>query len=259
METSVMDKVKVVYTLVVVNVFALVAIYNLVSGTAPAWWWIASILGYVCFEMLGLAACFHRMLSHSSFKTNLAIKRFLLWCGSMVGQGSPIWWVTVHRGYHHRYSDTEQDLHSPRDGFWHSYTTWLVKVDHTKLNVRGAANLFRDNDVMFFHNHYNKIFILSHLFVALVNFDLWLYFMALPCAIAVHSFNIQSSIVHYRSLGYRNYDTKDDSVNVPWIWPISTGGAWHNNHHGDPGNPSFSKRWWELDPVYWLIKLIRQP
>jgi stearoyl-CoA desaturase (delta-9 desaturase) len=83
--------------------------------------------------------------------------------------------------------------------------------------------------------------------------------MILPCMIAFHSFAIQTSVVHYPKLGYRSYDTKDTSVNVPWIWPVSTGECWHNNHHGDPGNPNFGhKHWWELDPTYWLIKLIRK-
>ena len=259
METSTFERLKNTYTLLPLHVGALWAIYNIVTGVAPTWWLTATILGYICFKMLGVGACFHRMLSHKAFETHRIVKLFALWCGTVAGQGSPVFWTTVHRGYHHRFSDTDKDLHSPKDGFWHAYFLWLFRINYATLNLKYAINVLKDKDAMIFHNHYNKIFIFSHLIIAMISFDLWLYFTILPCMIAFHSFAIQTSVVHYPKLGYRNYDTKDSSVNVPWIWPVSTGECWHNNHHGDPGNPNFGhKNWWELDPTFWLIKLIRK-
>jgi stearoyl-CoA desaturase (delta-9 desaturase) len=38
-------------------------------------------------------------------------------CGSMALQGSPIYWVAVHR-QHHQLTDKPGDPHSPRDGKW---------------------------------------------------------------------------------------------------------------------------------------------
>ena len=38
---------------------------------------------------------------------------------------APLWWAAHHRD-HHRYSDTEQDLHSPLKGFWWSHVGWIL-------------------------------------------------------------------------------------------------------------------------------------
>jgi stearoyl-CoA desaturase (delta-9 desaturase) len=111
--------------------------------------------------------------------------------------------------------------------------------------------------MIFAHKHYIKIFWLSHLAVALINFELWLYLMGFAAFITLHSFLIQTSVTHLSWAGYRNYNVKDDSVNVPWLFPVILGEAWHNNHHGDGRNPNYGRKWWEFDPTFWLIKIIR--
>jgi fatty-acid desaturase len=247
------------YTLIPMHILGIYSIYTIAMGNAPEYWLLATLVGYILFKMLGVGACYHRMLSHRSFTVNKITKYFSLWCGGVSGQGSPLFWVTVHRGYHHRWSDTDKDLHSPKHGFWHSYFLWLYTTDFDKLNYKTSVDLLRDKDVMFFHKYYNSILLISHLGIALINFDFYLYFLLLPCLISFHSFAVQTSVVHYPKLGYRNYNTKDDSVNVPWLFPISTGECWHNNHHGNAKNPNFGGvRWFEIDPTYWLIKLIRK-
>lgn len=40
-------------------------------------------------------------------------------------QGSPIAWVSTHR-YHHQFTDTEKDAHSPLKGFWFSHIGWIL-------------------------------------------------------------------------------------------------------------------------------------
>lgn len=232
------------------------SIYSIANGSAPSWWWIASIIGYVLLAMLGVSAGYHRLFCHGGYKVNTFTKRLLLWLAIVAGQGSPIYWIGIHRGYHHRYSDTEKDAHSPRQGFWHSYILWMFKM--RKMSIRSVVDLLRDSDMAFAHRHYQTIFWASHLLVAIANFDLWLYLMAFPAFITLHCFLAQTSITHLRWAGYRNFNVKDDSVNVPWLFPFILGEAWHNNHHGDGRNPNYSKKWWELDPTYWIIKVIRK-
>jgi stearoyl-CoA desaturase (delta-9 desaturase) len=231
------------------------AMYTITSD-APSWWWIATIIGYVCLKMLGVSAGYHRLFSHKGFTVNLITKRILLWFGILAGQGSPLFWIGIHRGYHHRYADREGDAHSPRDGFWHSYILWMFKKDH--MSIRSVVDLLKDPDMVFAHKHYIKILWITNLIVALISIDVWLYLLALPAFITLHSFLIQTSVTHLSWAGYRNYNVKDNSVNVPWLFPIILGEAWHNNHHGDGRNPCYTKRWWELDPTFWLIKLIQQ-
>ena len=82
---------------------------------------------------------------------------------------------------------------------------------------------------------------------------------SLEAFITLHVFCLQTSVVHYEKLGYKNYDTKDTSSNIPWLFPITQGECWHNNHHGDAKNPNYGgRRWWELDPTWWLIRVIKK-
>jgi stearoyl-CoA desaturase (delta-9 desaturase) len=234
------------------------AIYNIVTGSAPSWWWAATIMGYVCLAMLGIGAGYHRYLSHKGFEVSRPVKLFMLWCAAVSGQGSPVFWVTSHRGYHHRHTDKEGDPHSPTDGFFHSYILWVFKLKDNALSPRSIVDLMREPDVMFIHNHYQKILWISHALIALISVDLWLYTLAFPAFITLHSYSIQTSMSHSKVYGYKNYEQDNDAVNVWWLFPLILGETWHNNHHGDAKNPNFGGRhWWEFDPTYRLIQLIR--
>lgn len=232
------------------------AIYQILIGASPSWWWATTIVGYIGLAMLGIAAGYHRLLSHKGYKVNTATKRILLWLAIIAGQGSPIYWVGIHRGYHHRYADTDKDAHSPKHGFWHSYILWMFKMQ--SMSIRSVIDLTKDSDIIFAHKHYQKIFWASHGLVALISVELWIYLLALPAFITLHTFLLQTSVTHLSWAGYRNYAVKDNSVNVPWLFPIVLGEAWHNNHHGSGRNPNYGgRRWWEIDPTFWLITLIR--
>lgn len=244
-------------SIVPLQLFGFWAIYSIFSGSAPGWWWIATIIGYVGIMMLGVSACYHRLLSHRGFEVTRPVKLVIMWLAIISGQGSPIFWCVTHRGYHHRYTDRAGDPHSPLDGFWHSYILWMFKLKNGDLNPKSCVDLLRDPDCVFAHTHYQKILWLSHLAVALISVDLWLYTMLFPAFIALHSFAFQTSLNHSKVYGYTNYEQDNDSVNVLWLFPLILGEAWHNNHHGDAKNPNYGhRRWWELDPTYYLIKLI---
>lgn len=230
------------------------ALYTIIIGTAPTWWWAALIIGYVCMAMIGISAGYHRLFCHKGYKVNAVVEKIMLWFAIIAGQGSPIYWIGIHRGYHHRYADGDKDAHSPRHGFWHSYILWMFKME--TMSIRSVVDLLKDPVMSFAHRHYQTIFWISHIVVALINFELWLYLMAFPAFITLHCFLMQTSITHLRWAGYRNYNVKDDSVNVPWLWPLVLGEAWHNNHHGDGRNPNYGRRWWEVDPTYYIIKMI---
>jgi fatty-acid desaturase len=236
-----------------IGIYALIII---VSGIAPSWWWIATILGYVCMKILGISAGYHRLFCHNGYQVNLFTKRIILWFGIIAGQGSPIYWIGIHRGYHHRYADTDKDAHSPRHGFWHSYILWMFKM--RSMSIRSVVDLLKDPDMVFSHKYYIKIFWFSHLIIMLIDFHLWLYLMGFPAFITLHTFLIQTSVTHLSWAGYRNYEVDNNSVNVLWLFPLVLGEAWHNNHHGDGRNPNYKRRWWEFDPTFWIIKLIRQ-
>lgn len=68
-------------------------------------------------------------------------------------------------------------------------------------------------------------------------------------------FNI---ISHTPRLGYKNFDIKDDSVNVWWFAIIALGDGWHNNHHAHPGSSQMGLLKHEFDASWFLLKLLQR-
>lgn len=244
--------------LIPLHLFGIFAIYQVVSGQAAQWWWMATLIGWILIKFLGIGAGYHRLFSHHGFQVSPLVKRMMLFWGAMGVQGSPILWTSIHRGEHHRHSDTDQDPHSPRHGFWHSYILWMFTLKEGSVNIKRVPDMIRDPDMVWSHKYYYTMIWAVWAVAALISVDLWLYLFVLPALITLHVFCLQTSVVHISWLGYKNYATKDDSVNIPWLFLFTQGECWHNNHHGDPKNPNYGgRRWWELDPTYWVIRLVR--
>src|SRR5262245_36804251 len=55
---------------------------------------------------LGITTGYHRLLTHSSFKTSKFMTYFFLFFAALALQGGPIFWVSTHR-FHHKESDQE--------------------------------------------------------------------------------------------------------------------------------------------------------
>ncbi|MGH9203229.1 MAG: fatty acid desaturase, partial [Vicinamibacterales bacterium] len=71
-------------------------------------------------RMFVVTAGYHRYFSHRSFKTSRVFQFILGFLAQTSAQRGVLWWAAKHR-HHHRHSDTELDVHSPRHkGFWYS-------------------------------------------------------------------------------------------------------------------------------------------
>ena len=65
---------------------------------------------------------------------------FMAFGGTTAAQKGPLWWASHHRN-HHRYSDTELDLHSPLKGFWWSHVGWILCDKNNGLGPRRHQGL----------------------------------------------------------------------------------------------------------------------
>ena len=57
-------------------------------------------------------------------------------------------------------------------------------------------------------------------------------------------------------VGSRPYDTADGSTNHPLLALVSLGEGWHNNHHYYPAACRAGFRWWEVDILYFEIRML---
>lgn len=214
-----------------------------------------------CF---GITLCYHRLLTHKSFKTYPMVRFFLLFCGCLAVQGSPVIWVGSHR-HHHKESDTEDDLHSPIHGVMWSHMFWvLTKIPEGFHPEDLAVDLRRDKMVMWFHRFWwlpqiivSGALIIGGLFFGDWNLAIsWFLWGGINRTVAVfHATWFVNSATHI--WGYKNFhDTGDHSRNNWWVALLSFGEGWHNNHHADERSAAHGMRWYEFDLTYQIIRLM---
>lgn len=217
------------------------------------------IVGWMLIEGLGTAVTLHRYISHRSFEPKKIVKPILLWLSCLSLQGSPIGWAAVHRGSHHRHADTDRDAHSPIKGKWYSWHSWLHDW-HSYFNPKYAVDLLRDNQISWFTKHYQKIILITYLIVGIISWELLLFGFMIPACIGLYQESNINVFCHSGNLGYRNFETKDCSRNVPLLAFITWGQGWHNNHHQKPSSYDFgtavsgNKKEW--DPSIIFLPLI---
>jgi stearoyl-CoA desaturase (delta-9 desaturase) len=73
---------------------------------------------------------------------------------------------------------------------------------------------------------------------------------------------IQGATVNWfgHKVGYRNFSLPDQSRNTIPVDIFLMGELYQNNHHQFPMAQNFAKRWFEWDPTYpviWVLKSLR--
>jgi len=168
------------------------------------------------------------------------------------GRGSPLGWVYIHR-IHHATSDTEKDPHSPHYDTFKFVGFKPVYDDTKKINYFIVKELLTPAHIKI-DKYYMLLIALFLTALLVINYNLLFYAWAVPVFMVSVSQIAFNYFAHKH--GYRNFDTRDRSTNNIYLWPFILGDAWHNNHHARADQVNTQVRWWELDPVAWLVKLI---
>ncbi|MDJ1170963.1 fatty acid desaturase [Roseofilum sp. BLCC_M154] len=207
---------------------------------------------------LGVEIGWHRLGSHRSFSCPQWVEYFLVFCGTLSAMSSPISWVGTHR-LHHAHSDRDGDYHNAARGFWWSHVLWIFyHKPGLETKIPEVTHDLQDDP---FYQFCHKYLLALQLALAAILFALggwswvmWGIFFRLVTL--WHSVWIINSLAH--RLGYRNFDTNDLSTNVWWLFPISYGSCWHNNHHAFPHSARCGLKWWEIDPSWGVISLLHR-
>jgi len=90
---------------------------------------ILFLLVLYSFRIFIIHAGNHRLFAHRAYKTSRVMQIFFTWNGCATLGNSPLLWAAHHR-LHHQYSDTELDIHSPKQkGFWWAHIGWTLYLD----------------------------------------------------------------------------------------------------------------------------------
>lgn len=214
-------------------------------------WWVAGSLG------IGMG--YHRLLTHRGYKTPRWIEYFLTTCGTLALEGGPIFWVATHR-MHHQNTDREGDPHSPHDGGLWSHMGWILtgRTLHNNANelLPYVPELRKDR----FHAwisrwHWIPITALGGVVFAIGGWRFLLWVIFFRTVLGLHSTWLVNSATHM--WGRRRFPTHDNSRNSLWVALLTFGEGWHNNHHAFPQSARHGLAWYEFDPNWYGILILR--
>lgn len=224
----------------------------LARGTSRADW-IAFAIGYVVVAF-GSIAGLHRYFAHGSFKTSRPFQ-FLIALMACVPFGDPIAFTARHR-LHHRAADTDDDVHSPAQGWLYCWFGTLLdyRLDEARM-FQLAPDLAARPELRWLHRWF---FLPGVAAVAVAwsvgGFSMFATGYCLPTLLVV---NIASAVNYFGHRGCpRHYATRDRSSNSFVLAVVSLGEGWHNNHHYYPAACRAGFAWWEIDVMYYAIRAL---
>jgi stearoyl-CoA desaturase (delta-9 desaturase) len=219
---------------------------------------VAAVLYWVAVG-LGISMGYHRLHTHRGFKTSRLFEYFLAICGTLTLEGGPIFWVAIHRR-HHQHSDQPLDPHTPRvSGFW-AHIGWILFGEalhnDTAIMSRYAPDLGRDPFYRWLTTyHWVPLTVLGFVLLAIGGWPLVNWAIFLRVVLGLHATYLVNSATHL--WGRRRFATHDDSKNSWWVAMLTFGEGWHNNHHAHPTSARHGLAWYEFDPTWIELKLLR--
>ena len=235
---------------ILMHVAALAAIWTGVTATAL----VLCVVLYLV-RMFAVTAGYHRYFSHRSYKTSRAGQFLLAVLCQTSTQKSVLWWAAKHR-HHHKHADTEHDVHSPRHrGFWYSHLGWIFKRQHEETNFDAVPDLTRYPELVWL-DRFQKLpaVALAILCFLIAGWPGLVVGFFWSTVILYHATFAINSLAHV--VGTQRYVTGDDSRNNWWLAVITLGEGWHNNHHYFMSSTRQGFKWWEIDPTYYLLKVL---
>ena len=235
---------------VLVHIGCLAAIWTGITWHALV---ICAALYWV--RMFGITAGYHRYFAHRAYSTG-RVFQFVLACLAQSSlQKSVLWWSATHR-HHHLHSDTHHDVHSPRhNGFVHSHVGWMFTRTHDSIDLVKVADLARYPELMWLHR-YQLVpgVVAAILCLLLAGWSGLVVGFLWSTVLLFHAVFCINSLAHVH--GKQRYVTGDDSRNNWFLAFFTMGEGWHNNHHAYQSSARQGFKWWEIDPTYYILKLL---
>jgi stearoyl-CoA desaturase (delta-9 desaturase) len=204
----------------------------------------------------GVFAGYHRYFAHRSYKTHPWFEGLLALLGCLAFQGGLLWWVSEHR-HHHRTADTDEDFHSPRDGFWHAHMGWLLR---NGIDDRVKWDLIPDlrRPILFWIERNEVLIKLAYAGALALAFGWYgvLTYWVVPVVLCWHTSLATNSFCHAFGSHPAECPPRGSCAarNNAVVALLNLGEGWHNNHHTHPSYAHHGfHRWYQLDVIYLVL------
>ena len=215
---------------------------------------------FIIFPLNGLSitAGYHRLWAHRAYEASWPVRFVLMIFGTMAVQNSILFWSAGHRNHHRFVDDVDLDPYSAKRGFWFSHMGWMRDYPSGHLDYKNVPDLKKDKMVMFQHEHYTLLAVLTNfgipLAIGYMSGDVWGVFLLaglLRLVISHHFTFFINSWAHISgSQPYTDQNTaRDNPVMALFTW----GEGYHNFHHIFQYDYRNGVKWWHYDPTKWLI------
>ncbi len=233
----------------------ILAILGLILYPVPGWPIVLGTLGLAWLGGIGTTVCYHRAFAHRALKLGKLTSSILTTLAVANGSGAPLRWVAIHR-YHHAVVDTDEDVSSPRHGFWWSHLRWLWQVDEPDVIARYCPEM---NRAGYPHWRYMQGYVLALSLIGPLYWGWAAFFWlgAIRLVFALHAQCFVNSVCHTEP-GVT--PGQDSSRNVGWLaaMQLLLGENWHRNHHARAGSARLGWSWRQPDLGYWVICLLER-
>ena len=217
-------------------------------------WTAVGLLAVLFFgRAIFVTAAYHRYFSHKTYKLNRFWQFVWAFMAESSSQKGVLWWSSIHR-QHHRASDTDDDPHSPRDGFWWSHVGWILSDKYKDTDFNAIKDFAKYPEIRFIDKH-NWIppWTFALLAFAIGGWAGLVVGFFWSTVLLWHSTFLVNSAAHV--FGRRRYETTDTSRNSLLIALVTGGEGWHNNHHHYPASARQGFFWWEIDPTWYFLRV----
>jgi stearoyl-CoA desaturase (delta-9 desaturase) len=193
-----------------------------------------AFFGVYFFGCIGINLCYHRLLSHRSFRC----AKWTEYAFALVG------WLFIENKDLNRvalYDRYARDM--IRDRFYvfvERAFVWIVLLQWVVYYAAGVAA--------------GQLLGWSLMESVQFGASVWLWGVVVRTIGVWHVTWSGNSFPHL--WGYRNYETNDNSRNNILVAIITSGEGFHNNHHADPNSASNGHRWWEIDLTYLVLRVL---
>ncbi|NIG54456.1 acyl-CoA desaturase [Chitinophaga sp. Cy-1792] len=219
--------------------------------------WYLSLFSQTFFQ--------HRYAAHGAFTMGKGWERFFF-IFTYITQGSsymsPKAYAIMHR-LHHAHTDTELDPHSPSTSsniFTMMWGTRTVYQDilHNRMDVEAKymKNLPEwDRFDKFANSTLSRLLWVAVYVLIFIVFATSPYqYLLLPIVVSMGAFH--GAIVNWfaHKYGYINFKLRNTAMNLLFVDVLMLGESYHNNHHKHPSSVNFGQRWFEIDPVFYIIR-----
>jgi stearoyl-CoA desaturase (delta-9 desaturase) len=221
--------------------------------TGVTWVDLLVCVGLYYVRMVGITAGYHRYFAHRAYKTSRVGQFLIALLGSTAAQKGVLWWAAHHR-HHHRYSDLEEDIHSPlQKGFWFSHVGWILCRRYDETRFDQIKDFARFPELRFLNRwHLIPPIVLGTSLFFIGGFRMLVVGFFISTVLLWHGTFTINSLSHV--FGSRRYKTTDTSKNN-WLLALMTcGEGWHNNHHYHQNTANQGWFWWEVDFSYYVLK-----